>query len=123
MCLFIKKLRGYLIGMVFVLFLTDMRAFSNQDNFKIFTKEEVFSLVEAMPKTGRTHQIRIHLASIGHPIVGDALYGRKTNPFGLARQFLHAESVEFPVEEKRMIKVEAELSEELKNILKIFNNT
>ena len=86
-------------------------------------KEEVFSLVEAMPKTGRTHQIRIHLASIGHPIVGDALYGRKTNPFGLARQFLHAESVEFPVEEKRMIKVEAELSEELKNILKIFNNT
>ena len=86
-------------------------------------KEEVFSLVEAMPKTGRTHQIRIHLASIGHPIVGDSLYGKKTNPFGLARQFLHAESLEFPVEEKRMIKVEAELSEELKNILKIFNNT
>jgi len=34
-----------------------------------------YSLVEAEPKTGRTHQIRVHFASIGHPVVGDAVYG------------------------------------------------
>ena len=51
-----------------------------------------FSLIKVMPKTGRTHQIRVHMASIQHPVVGDALYGLKTNPFGLKRLFLHAES-------------------------------
>ncbi len=77
-----------------------------------------FSLVEVSPKTGRTHQIRIHLASIGHPIVGDALYGKKINPFGLKRIFLHAESLEFSPAEGGIIKLEAELPDELKNLLK-----
>ena len=80
-----------------------------------------FSLVRVYPKTGRTHQIRIHLASIGHPIVGDNLYGPKINPLGLNRLFLHAESLEFPVSEGRKIKVEAELPEELKEILDILD--
>ena len=47
-----------------------------------------YTLVEASPITGRTHQIRVHLASIGHPVVGDALYGRPSPLVG--RQFLHA---------------------------------
>lgn len=76
-----------------------------------------FSLLEVMPKTGRTHQIRVHLSSIGHPIVGDSLYGPKENPFGLKRQFLHAKSLEFSPEEGKRIKIEAELPEELKNII------
>jgi len=80
-----------------------------------------FSLVRVYPKTGRTHQIRIHLASIGHPIVGDNLYGPKINPLGLNRLFLHAESLEFPVSEGRKIKIEAELPEELKEILDILD--
>ncbi len=81
-------------------------------------KEDDFSLVEIMPKTGRTHQIRIHLASIGHPIVGDTLYGKKTNPFSLKRIFLHAESLEFSPAEGKRIKLESELPDELKNLLK-----
>ena len=47
-----------------------------------------FTLVEAFPKTGRTHQIRVHFSSLGYPLAGDTLYGGKTP--GLARQFLHA---------------------------------
>lgn len=81
-------------------------------------RESAFTLVKVMPETGRTHQIRVHLASIGHPIVGDILYGKKTNPFGLKRIFLHAESLEFSEAEGRRIKIEAELPEELKNLLK-----
>jgi 23S rRNA pseudouridine1911/1915/1917 synthase len=46
------------------------------------------TLVEVTPSTGRTHQIRVHLAAVGHPIVGDALYGRPSALVG--RQFLHA---------------------------------
>lgn len=57
------------------------------------------SLVEAHPITGRTHQIRVHLKSIGYPIIGDRLYGEKesrdmAHQLNLARQFLHASSIE-----------------------------
>lgn len=54
--------------------------------------QEPYTLVEAWPKTGRTHQIRVHLAYIGHPVVGDQLYGRRRRGQGIAcpRQFLHA---------------------------------
>lgn len=53
---------------------------------------EQYSMLKLWPETGRTHQIRIHLASIGHPIVGDNLYGDKE---GKPPLFLHATSVEF----------------------------
>lgn len=54
------------------------------------------TLVSLFPKTGRTHQIRVHLSSIGHPIIGDTLYGdeklnkKNEQEYGLRRQFLHA---------------------------------
>ena len=89
---------------------------------KVDKGEKIFSLVKVMPKTGRTHQIRVHLASISHPIVGDTLYGTKKNPFNLERQFLHAESLEFSLENGRRIKIEAGLPEELKSILKRLTN-
>jgi 23S rRNA pseudouridine1911/1915/1917 synthase len=53
------------------------------------------TLVEAYPETGRTHQIRVHLAWLKHPLVGDTTYGRKQPLFGLQRQFLHAASLTF----------------------------
>jgi 23S rRNA pseudouridine1911/1915/1917 synthase len=52
-----------------------------------------YTLVEARPETGRTHQIRVHFASVGHPIVGDATYGAKSELVG--RQFLHAQKLSF----------------------------
>ena len=54
-----------------------------------------YSLVEAQPHTGRTHQIRVHFASIGHPVVGDAVYGRRRASLPAARQLLHARRLGF----------------------------
>jgi 23S rRNA pseudouridine1911/1915/1917 synthase len=58
-----------------------------------------FSLVRATLETGRTHQIRVHLASIGHPVLGDPVYGKRTLKdaarLGLRRQFLHAHRLGF----------------------------
>jgi len=54
-----------------------------------------YSLVEAEPLTGRTHQIRVHFASIGHPVVGDAVYGRRRSRLAVPRQFLHARRLAF----------------------------
>lgn len=70
----------------------------------IFRRKHIgssFSLVEAQLKTGRTHQIRVHLASLGHPIAGDDKYGdfalnKKLAADGLKRMFLHAWKIRFP---------------------------
>jgi 23S rRNA pseudouridine1911/1915/1917 synthase len=55
----------------------------------------VYSLVDAYPETGRTHQIRVHLTSIGHPIAGDTLYGRRKTTLPIKRHFLHAAELTF----------------------------
>jgi 23S rRNA pseudouridine1911/1915/1917 synthase len=64
-----------------------------------FTLEDTlgrYSLLDVKLDTGRTHQIRVHLAAIGHPVVGDPLYGRGGAELGLDRQFLHAAQLAFP---------------------------
>lgn len=54
-----------------------------------------YSVVECKLETGRTHQIRVHMAYIGHPVVGDPTYGPKKSPFTIAGQALHAETLGF----------------------------
>lgn len=89
------------------------------------SRGEEFSLVEFYPKTGRTHQIRVHAKHIGHPIVSDYLYaGRKTarrDRKWCPRLFLHAQKLTFthPTSDKR-ITVEAPLPHELHDILASF---
>jgi len=58
-------------------------------HYKVIEASEYYSLLELQPTTGRTHQLRVHLAQIGHPIVGDALYGGEP----AERLFLHAEKL------------------------------
>ena len=67
-------------------------------SFEVCEHLEGVTMLRLFPKTGRTHQLRVHLAAIGHPIVGDALYGRdRTRPAGplIQRQALHAERLTF----------------------------
>ena len=61
-----------------------------QTEYRVLEILDDVALVEVNLLTGRTHQIRVHLASIGYPIVGDRLYGRRKSRHGLGRQFLHA---------------------------------
>jgi len=77
-----------------------------------------YSLLEIGLETGRTHQIRVHLAWLGCPVVGDTVYGRRKNSLGLTRQFLHAWRLRFdhPVTGE-ILEVEAPLAEDLEVIL------
>jgi 23S rRNA pseudouridine1911/1915/1917 synthase len=60
-----------------------------------FREPESLSLVECRLETGRTHQIRVHLAAIAHPVVGDPTYGGGRQRLGLSRPFLHARGLAF----------------------------
>ena len=60
------------------------------------TEDGVYSYVEARPKTGRTHQLRVHFKSLNHPIIGDTLYAEgREEALGFSRLALHARSVKF----------------------------
>jgi len=92
--------------------------------FRVLERFSNATLVEAKPVTGRTHQIRVHAAHLGHPILGDEKYGEsKTNKrfreLGLKRLFLHAESLRFRwPDEKQEQCIKAPLDSSLENILK-----
>jgi 23S rRNA pseudouridine1911/1915/1917 synthase len=75
--------------------------------WKVIERLDGFTLLEIFPRTGRTHQIRVHLSTMGHPLLGDPLYGRKGRPDAthdsalrqclkkISRQALHAQRLEF----------------------------
>ena len=87
-------------------------------HYRILERFNGYSLLEVQPETGRMHQIRVHLASIGHPVAGDKTYGGgKAALPGLARQFLHASSLEFSYPDGRRWHFEAALPEDLKRVL------
>lgn len=79
-------------------------------------KGEKFSLVEVSPLTGRTHQIRVHLKHLGHPILGDRIYGRKKD--ATKRLMLHAAAIEFESSPGKRLRLEAEPGEDFKEALK-----
>lgn len=76
------------------------------------------TLLEVSIETGRTHQIRVHLAFIGHPIIGDQVYGRPrlTDP-QLKRQFLHASALAFQLPDGSRVRLESSLPNDLRAVL------
>ena len=64
-------------------------------NFWVLSRYGSYTLVKLKLETGRTHQIRVHMKYIGHPVVGDDVYGRVTNKFGLSGQLLHSKTLGF----------------------------
>ncbi|WP_461537138.1 23S rRNA pseudouridine(955/2504/2580) synthase RluC [Spongorhabdus nitratireducens] len=92
-------------------------------NYKVESRFGDITLVQAMPKTGRTHQIRVHCQYAGHPIMGDPKYGddrseQQTKDAGLKRLFLHAARLEFALPDGEEVVVNAPLAPELKTVLK-----
>jgi 23S rRNA pseudouridine1911/1915/1917 synthase len=85
--------------------------------YKVIRYLENYTFLEVMPQTGRTHQIRVHFAAIGHPVIGDATYGVKS-PF-LHRQFLHAHKLGFNLPSTgKYIEFTSPLPEDLEKALK-----
>ena len=93
-----------------------------ETDFRVIRSTAAYSLLEVRIGTGRTHQIRVHLAKIGCPIVGDRLYGAPGEPEGLGkleRFYLHARSIGFlrPADESK-ITIEAPPPEEFTELLR-----
>ena len=86
--------------------------------FKVLERYDGFTYVEVKIKTGRTHQIRVHMAEIGYPIVGDEVYSNGRNPFGIKGQMLHAAKLGFihPITKEKVV-FEAPLPKYFQNIL------
>ena len=87
-------------------------------HFKVLKRYNKYTLLEVKIDTGRTHQIRVHMAEIGHPVVGDMVYSNGKNEFGVEGQMLHAKSLDFrhPITGKQM-HLEAELPEYFEKVL------
>ncbi|MDD4563985.1 MAG: RluA family pseudouridine synthase [Eubacteriales bacterium] len=96
-----------------------------ETHYKVLQRFGSFTYIEAILKTGRTHQIRVHMAHIKHPLLGDGLYGPKKKVFGVDYQMLHAKILGFkhPVTGKYM-EFESDLPEYFENVLiKLKSNT
>jgi len=86
-------------------------------------KGEKYSYVEVYPKTGRTHQIRVHMRYINHPIVSDPLYrGEKEKVLGMKRSALHACSVSFHLSNGDVQTIESPLPADFKAVVKKYIN-
>jgi 23S rRNA pseudouridine1911/1915/1917 synthase len=115
---------------------TDFRMWSAQRNvrgemreavtyYKVLARKDGFTFLEAMPKTGRTHQIRVHFKAINYPIVQDTLYATKfyleqKNQLGFKRTALHARELEIEVPSGKTIKVIAPYPEDFEKAVANF---
>ena len=89
-------------------------------HFKVLRRYDKYTLLEVKIDTGRTHQIRVHMAEIGHPVIGDEVYSNGKNEFNVKGQMLHAKSLDFehPITGKKM-HLEAELPDYFKKVIDI----
>lgn len=91
-------------------------------HYRVLQRFRQYTYIECQLETGRTHQIRVHMASIGHPILGDEVYSNRKTPFKLQGQTLHAKTLGFvhPVSEE-YIETDAPLPEYFQHLLQILD--
>ena len=111
-------------------------AITNYETLEVFSgsKFKPMALVKCQLETGRTHQIRVHMASIGTPILGDSVYGNPSRHItqvenedvrkllmGIGRQMLHSKNIEFihPITNKKM-KFETPLPDDMQEFINFF---
>lgn len=89
-------------------------------HFRVLKRFSQYTYIECQLETGRTHQIRVHMASIGHPLLGDEVYANRKSPFKLQGQTLHAKTLGFvhPSSGKYM-EIDAPLPEYFEHLLNI----
>lgn len=92
-------------------------------HFKVLKRYDKYTLLELKIDTGRTHQIRVHMSYIGHPVVGDGVYSSGKNEFNVEGQMLHARYLEFrhPITGKEL-RLEAPIPEYFEEVLKDLKN-
>lgn len=96
----------------------DERGQRSITHYKVVERLKDADLVECLLETGRTHQIRVHLSSLGNPIYGDTLYGDEEDTELISRQALHAYGLNFKSPRtKEDLELRAELPEDIKDLL------
>ena len=87
--------------------------------YRVVDRLNGYTLVEVEPQTGRKHQIRVHLAFLGHPVAGDKIYGFKNQPCpkNLKRQFLHASYLKVKLPNNKIIELKSKLPIDLEKAL------
>ena len=92
-------------------------------HFKVLKRYQNYTLLKIKIDTGRTHQIRVHMAEIGHPVIGDYIYSNGKNEFGVEGQMLHAKELEFkhPITGK-VLHLEAKLPDYFEEVLQKLDN-
>lgn len=89
-------------------------------HFRVLKRFEKYTYIECELETGRTHQIRVHMASIGHPLLGDEVYSNRKAPFKLEGQTLHAKILGFVhPSTNEYVEVDAPLPEYFEHLLEI----
>lgn len=86
--------------------------------YKVLKSNSKMSLIELELHTGRTHQIRVHMQAIGHPIIGDKLYGKKSTL--IDRQLLHAYKLEFKDSKNKKISIENKPDKDMSEFIEIY---
>lgn len=96
---------------------------SSLTEYLVLRRFPAYTLVEAYPKTGRRHQIRVHLYSIGHPIVGDRLYGDMALQRDYPRMMLHAQKLTLRLPNGQPLTLEAPVPESFDRVIQAVEST
>ncbi|MDH7604395.1 MAG: RluA family pseudouridine synthase [Melioribacter sp.] len=109
-----KKIRQFGSGRMGV---DEVKGKKSRTKYDVLERFNSFTLLKLTPETGRRHQLRVHLYSIGHPIVGDLHYGEKSLQKNFSRLMLHAEEIEFFIEDEKKMKIKSPLPESFLNVI------